>query len=121
MAGRCWRPSLLSGRLQGGFVATSLPSHSSGSSGSISDKSDPRFNDYIPQSSLTPEADGVDNASLKRMLKPIHDKISALEERHMRLTVAFKELNSIVIKQERDSFTIKSSPFEVSHVFVTLV
>ena len=49
-----------------------------------------------------------------RMLRSIRDKLGALEERHMKLTDAFKELNCIVRKQEKDSFTIKGSAFEVS-------
>ena len=39
MAGRR-RPSLLSGRLRGGFLASSLPGHSSSSSDSVSEDGD---------------------------------------------------------------------------------
>ena len=49
MAGRR-SSSLLSGRLRGGFLASSIPGHSSGSSGSVSDDCDPHLSDYIHQS-----------------------------------------------------------------------
>lgn len=109
------RPSLLSGRLRGGFLASSLPSYSSSSSGGVSEDSDPHLSDYIHQSSSLQEAEGIDNASVMTMLKSIHDKLGALEEKHMKLTDAFKELNGIVRKQEKDSFTIKGSSLEVSY------
>lgn len=103
------RRSVLSGRLRGGFLASSLPNHTS-SSGSVSEDSDA---DFIRQSSSSQESESCDSASVMRMLRSIHDRLGTLEEKHTRLTDAFKELNGIVRKQEKDSFSIKGSSFEV--------
>lgn len=81
------RLSPLSGQLQGGFLASSLPSYISSWSGGVSKDSDP---DYIHQSWSWRETKGIDNASVMTLLKSIHDKLGTLEEKHIRLTDALR-------------------------------
>ena len=89
-----------------------MPRHSSSSSGSVSEDGEARSSDFILNSSSSQEPD--DSDSVVRMLKSIHDRLGTLEEKHTKLTDAFKELYAAVKKQEKEIFTIKGSSFEVS-------
>ena len=122
-------PRLLSGRLRGGFLATSLPRNTSSSlsrSGSSDDsessltRRDPNVIDC--QSSASSQEQNADDSplSVAAMLRSLHDstrrierKLVTVEEKQTKLSDSLKELNALMKKQEKNIFSIKGSQYEV--------
>ena len=120
------RLGILSGRLRGGFLASPLPGNSSTSTSNASDDSDSVFGDLQTHTSTSSQdvsftsTEDTSLQSIMRVLRSIHattsrleQKLVTVEEKQMKLSDSFKELNSIVRKQEKDNFSIKGSSLEV--------
>lgn len=115
-SGRHSNPGMLSGRLRGGFLASSLPAAASASDGSTSSS-----NTSVRDPQL-PLQDDLDNSqeSVARMVRFIQDTAGRLERRlvnvedgQVKLADSLKELHEMMKKQEREKFSIKGSPLEV--------
>ena len=103
----------LQGRLRGGFGATLLPGTSSNT------PARPQAQREISTSES--ESFTNHNDSILNMLISIQASNARLETQQKKLENAFQELKSLLQKQEKESFSIKGTPFEVNNNYYIII
>ena len=131
------RLGVLSGRLRGGFTASSLPGSRPNCSSPLLEQaatsplgtasSSPSWGggESHHEGSSFSEDSTASNASaqLFTTLRAVHEtikkvdrRISSVEQQQLKLATSVKELTTLIKNNERSSFTIKGSTWEVSHL-----
>ena len=121
---------LLSGRLRGGLVASSLPGAGSSCNGRQDSSASSSGSTIISASGSVedPTYSGDFNgglSSIMTMLRSINNtttslerRLCAIEEQQSKLSESMIEMKAIIRKQDKESFCIKGSSLEVgAHVF----
>ena len=118
---------LLSGRLRGGLVASSLPCTGSSCNGRQDSGASSSGSTIITASGSVedPTYSGDFNGGIMTMLRSINNtttslerRLCAIEEQQSKLSESMIEMKAIIRKQDKESFCIKGSSLEVgAHVF----
>lgn len=121
---------MLSGRLRGGFLASTLPSFRSSSSSSSTQPPSTSDSDetgtILTQSAyqdlstsndqsvgLTPTMILDTLRAIKATTTRLERRFQAIEQQQIKLADSMQELQSLMKNQEKDNFNIKGSTYEV--------